>query len=116
MWSAAGGNRAPAPGAGLRAEPRASEYEESTEGSPGEGERVLGGGAPVTGVPRSAAPRGDAGRCRREGGAGPAQPLGRPAARPPGRSLGDLGVEVADPEAVPVLQGALGQDGGVLQR
>lgn len=33
-----------------------------------------------------------------------------------GHSLGDLGVEVADPEAVPVLQGALGQDGGVLQR
>lgn len=31
-------------------------------------------------------------------------------------SLGDLGVEVADPEAVPVLQGALGEDGGVLQR
>lgn len=29
--------------------------------------------------------------------------------------LGDLGVEVADPEAVPVLQGALGQDGGILQ-
>lgn len=30
--------------------------------------------------------------------------------------FGDLGVEVADPEAVPVLQGALGEDGGVLQR
>lgn len=87
MWSAAGGNRTPAPGAGLREEPRASEYEESTEGSPGEGERVLGGGAPVTGVPRSAAPRGDAGRCRREGGAGPAQPLGRPPARPAAHSV-----------------------------
>lgn len=37
-------------------------------------------------------------------------------AHPPARSLGDLGVEVADPEAVPVLQGALGQDGGILQR
>lgn len=31
-------------------------------------------------------------------------------------SLGDLGVQVADPEAVPVLQRALGEDGGVLQR
>lgn len=30
--------------------------------------------------------------------------------------LGDLGVEVSDPEAVPVLQGALAQDGRVLQR
>lgn len=34
----------------------------------------------------------------------------------PRHSLGDLGVEVPDPEAVPVLQGALAQDGRVLQR
>lgn len=41
---------------------------------------------------------------------------GRGARAAHGHSLGDLGVQVADPEAVPVLQRALGQDGGVLQR
>lgn len=48
------------------------------------------------------------GRCRRGGGAAGGGFRGH--------SLGDLGVQVADPEAVPVLQRALGQDGGVLQR
>lgn len=58
------------------------------------------GTGPVRGgAAAGAAPGGSAGRgCRR------------------GHSLGDLGVQVADPEAVPVLQRALGEDGGVLQR
>lgn len=53
-------------------------------------------------------------------GPGEAGPLaggtGRARCRAQSHSLGDLGVEVADPEAVPVLQGALREDGGVLQR
>lgn len=56
----------------------------------------------------------------RGGAAAGAAPGGSRRARipavPRGHSLGDLGVEVADPEAVPVLQRALGEDGGVLQR
>lgn len=56
----------------------------------------------------------------RGGAAAGAEPGGFRGARMPpvprGHSLGDLGVQVADPEAVPVLQRALGEDGGVLQR
>ena len=99
-------------GAESRARRRAS-----TEGSPGgEGERVLGGGGGAGNG--SAAERGSTGgrgAVPRGGRAAPG-PHRHSVAHPPARSLGDLGVEVADPEAVPVLQGALGQDGGILQR
>lgn len=68
--------------------------------------RVTGGAVPLLGAGGGGAPAGRGGRGRGGGTEkareGPGS-SGPGAAAPLGHSLGDLGVEVADPKAVPVL-------------
>lgn len=85
-WSTPKDNRAPAPRAGLRAEPDGERARRAAQEGKGNG-CWEDGGAPVTGAPRSAAPRGDAGRCRGGGGRRRARTATLLHTRPPAHSV-----------------------------